>query len=36
VHWRTDLYDDLNNLLAIVHQNGYSIGRLEDYLSPGT
>jgi peptidoglycan/xylan/chitin deacetylase (PgdA/CDA1 family) len=36
MHWRTDLYDDLNNLLAIVHQNGYSIGRLEDYLSPGT
>ena len=32
----TDLYDDLNNLLALVHQNGYAIGRLEDYLSPGT
>jgi peptidoglycan/xylan/chitin deacetylase (PgdA/CDA1 family) len=36
MHWRTDLYDDLNNLLALVHQNGYAIGRLEDYLSPGT
>jgi peptidoglycan/xylan/chitin deacetylase (PgdA/CDA1 family) len=36
MHWRTDLYDDLNNLLALCHQTGYAIGRLEDYLSPGT
>ena len=36
MHWRTDLYDDLNNLLALCHQDGYAIGRLEDYLGRGS
>jgi peptidoglycan/xylan/chitin deacetylase (PgdA/CDA1 family) len=36
MHWRTDLYDDLRALLALCHQDGYAIGRLEDYFSPGT
>jgi peptidoglycan/xylan/chitin deacetylase (PgdA/CDA1 family) len=36
MHWRTDLLVNLQHVLALCHQQGYAIGRLEDYLSPGT
>jgi peptidoglycan/xylan/chitin deacetylase (PgdA/CDA1 family) len=36
MHWRTDLLVNIQHVLALCHQQGYAIGRLENYLSPGT
>jgi hypothetical protein len=32
MHWRTDLYQNLLKVFDTVRTQGYSIGRLEDYL----
>lgn len=35
MHWRTDLYENLKLVLAQARARGLTVGRLEDYLSPG-
>jgi peptidoglycan/xylan/chitin deacetylase (PgdA/CDA1 family) len=34
LHWRLDLLDNLHDLVTRCQAEGFTIGRLEDYLSP--
>jgi peptidoglycan/xylan/chitin deacetylase (PgdA/CDA1 family) len=34
MHWRKDLLDNLHDVVARCQQDGFTIARLEDYLSP--
>jgi hypothetical protein len=32
MHWRSDLYENLQQVFEVCREQGYAIGRLEDYL----
>jgi hypothetical protein len=34
LHWRPDLLDNLHDVVARCQAEGFTIARLEDYLSP--